>query len=274
MKNLVQLLAIILMLSACSLSEKKLNSGPEILFVGNSLTYYNDVPAMVGEIYSAATGQRNIKTDMLVQGGYSIEQHLENDSLKPLLLNSTYDFVVLQDFGGWPLCSSNIEACSPTEEPLSEAISLIRASGAKPIWFSTYTAPAIQQELSVEAHQVALNLDVDIADTGAAMLRFLTANTNTPILLPNFHPNTIGSWVIAATIVRSMTGKDLPESLQLDSVCRQTWQNASLSADQLASLQLSSEEVCDRLAPATLRELILAVNQASNEPITLDASAN
>jgi hypothetical protein len=268
MKHLLKLLLMLpvfSVLSGCAHSGQYNNSIGRILFVGNSLTYYNDVPAMVGEIYSVISEHHSIETDMLAQGGLSIEQHLSNDVLKSTLAVSDYDVVVLQDFGGWPLCSTDIDSCSSTSDPLSDAIDLVRSSGARPIWFSTYQRiPDFQRALSKEAHRIALQLDVEIADVGGAMLAFSSANDMTDILLPNHHPNILGSWIAAATIARSLSGKPLPKTLVLDSICRQIWQGSGLTADQPASAQQSTKEECDGLALDVLQKVVAAANKSFN----------
>ena len=95
--KLFSVISLIIALSGSAHSEQYDNSVRRILFVGNSLTYYNDVPAMVGAIYSAVDEHHDIETDMLAEGGYSIEQHLANDSLKFHLAGSAFDVVVLLD---------------------------------------------------------------------------------------------------------------------------------------------------------------------------------
>jgi hypothetical protein len=272
MKNQLKLLLVLFVISVMlgrASSGQQDVSTKRILFIGNSLTYYNDVPKMVGAIYSAVDGLYDLEVDLLAEGGISIEQHLSKGALKPKLTSTVYDFVVIQDFGGWPLCDTSFPACSSNTAPLSTAIDMVRKSGAKPIWFLTYQSkPIKQRELSFESHQIASQLDVDIADIGAAMLDFSTANEMTNILLPNYHPNTLGSWIAAATIVRTLVDKPLPEALMLDSVCRQIWQGSGLSADQLASAQKPKDVVCDRLAP----DLLLKVVRAANNSFNIDAS--
>ena len=237
-------------------------SAIRILFVGNSLTYYNDVPAMVSEIYSSIDQQYVIETDMLAQGGYSIKQHLANGPLESVLADLMYDVVVLQDFGGWPLCSTSIEACSPTSEPLSRAIELVRSSGARPIWYSTYhNHPAGQRELSDEARRIAAQLNVEVADVGAALQAFISTNDSAEVFLSNHHPNTLGSWIAAATIVRSVIGKDIPGSIELDTLCRKIWQGAGLTANRLASNQEQPDTSCDRPTSSVLQEVVEAVNK-------------
>lgn len=263
-KYLLAIAIAILLLGYASADQSGV-SDERILFVGNSLTYYNDVPAMVDAIYSALGQHQQIDTEMLAQGGYSLADHLDKGVLKSVLAGSSYDVVVLQDFGGWPLCSKDIDGCAPTPGPLAKAVALVRSFGARPIWYSTYQSnPEAQRELSREARRIASRIDVDIADVGAAMLAFSSANTKEAILLPNHHPDTLGSWIAAATIVRSLYGKPLPHSLALGRVCRQVWQDSALGASRLASEQQSTGKVCNELAPNVIRQVIVAVNQSSN----------
>jgi hypothetical protein len=182
-------------MSGCTHMERS-ETNQKILFVGNSLTYYNDVPTMVAALYSAVNQLDGIETDMLAEGAYSIEKHLANGMLKSLLAESTYTVVILQDFGGWPLCSTNIDACSSTTEPLSDAVKLVRSFGARPIWYSTYHQhPGAQRELSIEARRIATQLDVEVADVGAALQTFTLTNVSSEVFLPNHHPDTLGSWI-------------------------------------------------------------------------------
>ena len=262
--KILSVISLIVVISGCAHSEKS-ETNLKILFVGNSLTYYNDVPAMVATLYSAATQIDGIETEMLAQGGYSIEKHLATGVLETILAESTYSVVVLQDFGGWPLCSPNIGACSSTNEPLSNAVDLVRSYGARPIWYSTYhQQPGFQWDLSIEAHEIAAQLDVEIADAGAALQTFTSAHTSSEVYLPNHHPDTLGSWVIAATIVRSLIGTDLSDSVKLDDSCRKIWQGTGLTADRLASDQEQPKPICDHLAASVLHEVVLAVNKSFN----------
>ncbi len=258
-------LLMILVHSISAHADRSDSSVIRILFVGNSLTYYNDVPAMVGEIYSSIDQNFVVETDMLVEGGYSIEQHLNNNTLKQVLAESAYSVVILQDFGGWPLCSTNIDACSSSTKPLSDAVKLVKSFDARPIWYSTYhNHPAFQRELSDEARRIAAQLDVEVADVGAALQAFISTNDSTEVFLPNDHPNTLGSWIVAATIMRSLIGKDIPEAIELDTLCRKIWQGAALTADRLASNQKQPNERCDRLTPDSVHEVIEAVNKSLN----------
>ncbi len=160
MAHAPKILAVLLLILVQPISTRAAQSDSPVIriLLRKQLTYYNDVPAMVSEFYSSIEQQYAIETDSFAQGGYSIKQHLANGLLESVLAASMYDVVVLQDFGGWPLCSTNIEACSSSSEPLSRAIELVRSSGARPIWYSTYLShPAGQRNFQTRHIKLQLN---------------------------------------------------------------------------------------------------------------------
>lgn len=66
----------------------------KILFVGNSLTYFNDLPALVKQI---AAGQgREVEVQSLTFGNYALEDHWNDGCVQVLIASGYYDFVVVQ----------------------------------------------------------------------------------------------------------------------------------------------------------------------------------
>ncbi|MBO0324156.1 SGNH/GDSL hydrolase family protein [Muricauda sp. CAU 1633] len=66
----------------------------KVLFVGNSLTYTNDLPKMVKE--EAAYQQINLKTEMLALPNYAIIDHWNDGNVQERISNNNYDFVIIQ----------------------------------------------------------------------------------------------------------------------------------------------------------------------------------
>ncbi|MCA0334617.1 MAG: SGNH/GDSL hydrolase family protein [Bacteroidetes bacterium] len=66
----------------------------KILFVGNSLTEYNDLPTKVARMGSP--DGRKIEVQSLTYANYSLDEHLSNNKLQLLISNGKYDFVVIQ----------------------------------------------------------------------------------------------------------------------------------------------------------------------------------
>lgn len=66
-----------------------------ILFVGNSLTYYNDLPKLVYDL-GIAKGN-SISTKMIAKPNYAIIDHLDNDNeTKNEIKSQKYNYVVVQ----------------------------------------------------------------------------------------------------------------------------------------------------------------------------------
>ena len=65
-----------------------------LLFVGNSLTYTNDLPAMVRRI--GELDGRQIETTMIARPNFSLEDHLLSAQTRHVLKAGDFDVVVLQ----------------------------------------------------------------------------------------------------------------------------------------------------------------------------------
>ena len=66
-----------------------------VLWIGNSFTYFNDLPAMVREI--AATQKVKLSCTRFLKGGERFSGHLKNRELLRALADGGWDYVVLQE---------------------------------------------------------------------------------------------------------------------------------------------------------------------------------
>lgn len=66
-----------------------------VLFIGNSYTYYNDLPSMVRQI--ASTQRMKLSCTRVVKGGERLSGHLKNERLLELLARGGWDYVVIQE---------------------------------------------------------------------------------------------------------------------------------------------------------------------------------
>src|SRR5690348_13204313 len=67
-----------------------------VLFLGNSYTYFNNVPAIVSELAKAGH-QCTVETRMIAPGGKTLRDHWESSASRQALDSQAWDFVVLQD---------------------------------------------------------------------------------------------------------------------------------------------------------------------------------
>ncbi|NOS90284.1 MAG: SGNH/GDSL hydrolase family protein [Cyclobacteriaceae bacterium] len=65
-----------------------------ILFVGNSLTYTNNLPELVSK--EARTQRINLITEMLAFPNYALEDHWQDRELQRRIMNGKFDFVIVQ----------------------------------------------------------------------------------------------------------------------------------------------------------------------------------
>ena len=262
MKSLeIMLIIILTSFFTLNISQAQNIKNTKVLFIGNSLTYYNDVPSMVSALYFALDHSNDIKTELIASGGISLEQHLTKPLVLDVIKNSKYHIVILQDFGGWPLCYTGISACSKTSEPLEILINAIRYAKARPIWYSTYQADSkFQISLSQAAELIATRLNVEMADVGFSLQKFIKSNKDIVPFESDGHLNEVGSWIAAATIVRTIIGHNIPENLILELVCLNQWKGTNLQADKLASEQKSKSKNCKYIDKKILKNIITAIN--------------
>ena len=103
-----------------------------VLFLGNSHTYFNDMPELFARMCADATGKRPEVT-MLAYSGRSLEWHCtEYFSMRFALLYGKYDYCVLQQQ------AHPFPGKEETVLWVSRILSLCRKTGTKPILFMTW----------------------------------------------------------------------------------------------------------------------------------------
>lgn len=66
----------------------------KILFIGNSLTYANDLPLILEEIGN--NYNKKISTEMICYPNYAIVDHLEEGTVQVKIATESYDYVIIQ----------------------------------------------------------------------------------------------------------------------------------------------------------------------------------
>src|SRR5829696_4290620 len=106
-------------------------SGLRVLFIGNSLTYANDLPLIVQALAKAA-GQ-NWYIDSITYGGFSLDDHWSNGEAPKAIKSQRWDFVVLQH-GPSTLPSSRVELRNSAKKYNK----IIRKAGARPALYMVW----------------------------------------------------------------------------------------------------------------------------------------
>lgn len=255
---------LVALLFACCGASAQTGAPQRVLFVGNSLTYYNDVPRIVAAMLAAA--DRSPEVDMLASGGETIAGHLRQGELAKLLDQRVYDIVVLQDLGGFPACDNAFPGCKQAVDSVCEGANLVRAAHATPILFGTWQqVPAAQRQLSGATREEAKRCNVAVVDVGAAMQRFTARIPDVSPWLKDGHPTLAGSWVAASALARGISGRDLPVDVPSAPICRRHWQQgADPSGASLASAQPQPPSDCEMPPERVMRTAVKSANAAAS----------
>ena len=132
-----------------------------ILFIGNSHTYYNDMPRLVRR--RADEEDYNCRVTMLAHPNWYLSRHAEEPEARFNILYGKYDYVVLQE---------HAHPFGPEEEFLNAAIALnrmIREAGSTPIIYECWAKkdePELQDHMNEVHRHVAEEIGALVAPVG------------------------------------------------------------------------------------------------------------
>ena len=133
MKKILSLSTIFLIISSCLFGQ----TTKRVLFLGNSYTYVNNLPAIL-ESLARNTGD-SLFHDQNTPGGYTLSGHSTNPTSIALIKQGSWDYVVLQEQSqkpSWPM-SQVITEVFPYAKILSNTIVQHNSCG-KPLFFMTW----------------------------------------------------------------------------------------------------------------------------------------
>jgi len=178
-------------------------SGEDVLFVGNSLTYTNDLPGLVQGL-AAAAGVR-LQTASVAFPGYSLADHLQQQDAVRAIAGGGWRVVVLQQGP-----SSLLESRELLRRDTALFDQRIRTAGARTALFSVWPESSRQSAFG----DVASSYAAAAADVGGIYLpvtqAWLEAWKRDPSLAlyseDGFHPSAEGSYLAALVIASVLTG--------------------------------------------------------------------
>ena len=132
--------------------------GTRVLFVGNSITFVDNLPAVFAAL--SATNGYPVTTEMLVASGAGLADRVADASVAHLLDRQRFDFVVLQERGGALACAQlpppALDYCESSKRAHVALGRLINAHGAQAVVLGTYQlAPDISRTLQANENAVA-----------------------------------------------------------------------------------------------------------------------
>ncbi len=192
-----------------------------VLFIGNSYTYFNNLPRLIAALAESAHEAQPLESEMFTVGGASLKSHWENRKAVDRIKQGHWDYVVLQEqstLGPAPLLNGIPQINAP--ETFYQYARLfdaeIKKAGAKTFFFLTWArrdSPQNQVLLNDAYSSITKELNAEIAPVGVA---WATAFKQRPDLelnqIDNAHPSSAGSYLAACVFYASFYGKS-PEGL-------------------------------------------------------------
>lgn len=176
-----------------------------VLFLGNSLTYTNDLPRMVEAM--GAAGNRPVKATMIAGPNYGLEDLWGEARVREALRSRRYDVVVMQQ-GPSALPSSRDELVKWSKS----FAAAIREGGAEPALYMVWPslARSFDRNRVSESYRIAAEAcGCRLLPAGDAWQEAARASAAVSLYgADGFHPSREGTWLAALVIWATLTGED------------------------------------------------------------------
>jgi hypothetical protein len=212
MRRLLAVCLVFLAVAGCSPSAADCNNQQapaactRVLFIGNSFTYVNDLPATFARL--ARSGGHAVETAMAAQGGFRLQDHLASSETMTALRSARWNFVILQEQSQLPAIEQL--RSSQTDPAARLLVRAVRAAGASPMFFVTWahragwpenglpTYESMQRQIDLGYLAIARQLGAPVAPVGPA---WLAVNRGRPAVdlwqADGIHPSPAGTYLAA-----------------------------------------------------------------------------
>jgi hypothetical protein len=189
-----------------------------VLFIGNSLTYVNDLPSLVAALAEAA-GETPPEFGAVVACGFSLEDHWRQGEARKAIERGKWDFVVLQQGP-----SASAEGRALLVRYARRFAPEIRRAGAKPALYMVWPSAGRRQDFGgvCDSYRLAAeDIRGMLLPAGEAWRRVEKRAPKLALYSSDgLHPTVAGSYVAGAVIYAQLYGRSpigLPARLILRS---------------------------------------------------------
>jgi hypothetical protein len=188
-------------------------SCPRILFLGNSFTYVNDLPATLSAL--AQAGGHPIDASSVASGGETLAQHLAAPDTTAALSGSHWEDVIVQEQSQIPsVAAVREQEMYPAARTL---IARIRALSASPFFMETWAHRAGWPEQGLSSYEsmqagidagylgIAQELRVPLAPAGDAWLAVTRQRPDIVLWQDDgIHPTVAGTYLAASVLYATL----------------------------------------------------------------------
>jgi hypothetical protein len=220
----------------CTMAKAKRSRAINMLFIGNSFTQRNNLPALLAEL--AAARSLLVKHELISVGGASLRTHWNAGRATKAIATGGFDYVVLQEQSTLPV--KNAQRMAENVRLFDDTI---KRAGSKTVLYMTWArqnAPETQQAIADAYNSIGKELEAIVVPVGLAWRDYLSRHDK-PVLYDRdqSHPTLAGSYLAACVFLAALLKAN---SLGVDSgpagldqqdrtaLQRAAWQQCRLSA--------------------------------------------
>ena len=255
----------------------------DVLFIGNSYTYYNNLPEMISNIANDLGDTVNY--DQNTPGGTSLYAHSQNQTTINKINQQNWDFVVLQDQSQRPSLSPSYVAAS-VYPYATQLVNLINSNYicSEPVFYMTWgrkygdqtncqSYPPVcsflgmQERLRDSYLTMGLDNNASVSPVGIAFKNSISLDSTIDLYTSdNSHPSIYGSYLAACTFYSTIFKKS--------SVGCSYKPNAINQSDALFLQQVASSTVLDSMFVWNVFQAQFDFNQNGNVFDFINKSSN
>ena len=255
----------------------------DVLFIGNSYTYYNNLPEMISNIANDLGDTVNY--DQNTPGGTSLYAHSQNQTTINKINQQNWDFVVLQDQSQRPSLSPSYVAAS-VYPYATQLVNLINSNYicSEPVFYMTWgrkygdqtncqsyppvcTFLGMQERLRDSYLTMGLDNNASVSPVGIAFKNSISLDSTIDLYTSdNSHPSIYGSYLAACTFYSTIFKKS--------SVGCSYKPNAINQSDALFLQQVASSTVLDSMFVWNVFQAQFDFNQNGNVFDFINKSSN
>ncbi len=205
MRRLVKTALLLLLISWLSPLDAQDAEAKKVLFVGNSYTYFWNLPQQVTAM--AESREQAIVTRQSTSGGVHLGQHWRGEKglhSVELIKNGDFDVVIIQDHS-----MRSVEAPDSLLHYGRLFGQLARQSGAKPYLYLTWARewdPYMQEEITTTYTQLAQQIDAAVIPVGLAWSRARQLRPDLQMFDPDgSHPSPMGTYLTACVVYGTLS---------------------------------------------------------------------
>ncbi len=207
-KNLKKITLILLFFPVILLSQE--NNSKEVLFIGNSFTFFWNMPQMLEAM--AKDQGINLNTSQSTVGGSNLAQHWKeekNTQTRKMLEEKPWDYIVLQDHS-----LSTIDDAEGFQSYTTNFIEFAREKEIRPLLSMTWaynSNPLMQKTIEDSYLKLGEETNTNVVPVGTIFMKARKSRPDLNLYFDDKHPSPEGSYLIALVFYKYFTANSVLE---------------------------------------------------------------